>query len=135
MPLFSSASLDQLATCDPRLQRVLTEAIRYVDFTVVEGHRGQAAQDAAYAAGNSKLRWPHGNHNALPSRAVDIAPFPVDWKDGELPHLRFAMMMGVVLVCAQQEGVKVRFGLDWNRNLDPRDETFLDLPHVELDEP
>lgn len=135
MPLFSSASLAQLATCDPRLQRVLTEAIRYVDFTVVEGHRGQAAQDAAYAAGNSKLRWPHGNHNALPSRAVDIAPYPVDWADGEKPHLRFAFVMGVVHACARQIGVKVRFGMDWNRNLDPRDETFLDLPHVELDEP
>jgi len=38
-------------------------------------------------------------------------------------------------MCAQQLGVKVRFGMDWNRNFDPRDESFLDLPHVELDEP
>lgn len=133
MPRFSVASELQLHTCHEDLQRVLREAIKYYDFTVIEGHRGKAAQNAAYAKGLSQLPWPKGNHNGVPSRAADIAPFPVDWKEGEKPHLRFAMMMGVVLVCAQQLGVKVRFGMDWNRNLDPRDETFLDLPHVELD--
>lgn len=135
MPTFGSASTAQLATCDPRLQRVLAEAIKHVDFVVVEGHRGKDAQNAAFAKGLSKLRWPNGNHNALPSRAADIAPYPIDWSEHEAAHLRFAFLMGVVHVCARQLGVKVRFGFDWNRNLDPRDETFLDLPHVELDEP
>lgn len=134
MPTFGSASRAQLATCDPRLQKVLNEAIKYFDFVVVEGHRGKEAQNRAYAKKLSQLPWPKGNHNALPSRAADIAPYPVDWKEGEKPHLRFAFMMGVVLVCARQLGVKVRFGMDWSRNLDPRDENFLDLPHVELDE-
>lgn len=134
MPTFGAASEAQLATCHPDLVRVLRRAIQYLDFSVIEGHRGQAAQDAAFAKGLSKLRYPNGNHNAVPSRAADIAPFPVDWSEGEKPHLRFAFLMGVVLVAARTEGVKVRFGLDWNRNLDPRDETFLDLPHVELDE-
>ena len=112
---------------------MLREAIKYFDFTVVEGHRGKAAQDAAYAKGFSQVRWPNGNHNAKPSRAADIAPYPIDWSNKEAAHLRFAFLMGVVLVCAKQLGVKVRFGMDWNRNLDPRDESFLDLPHVELD--
>jgi peptidoglycan L-alanyl-D-glutamate endopeptidase CwlK len=134
MPSFGLASKAQLATCHPRLQLVLNEAIKYFDFMVVEGHRGKEAQNAAFKAGLSKLQWPNGNHNATPSRAADIAPYPVDWKEGEKPHLRFAFMMGVVLVCAKQLGVKIRFGMDWNRNLDPRDESFMDLPHVELDE-
>lgn len=136
MPTFGKGSLMQLATCHPRLQLVLNEAVKYYDFTVVEGHRGEAAQNAAFNARPqlSKLPWPKGNHNAIPSKAADIAPFPIDWKDGEKPHLRFAMMMGVVLTCAKQLGVKVRFGMDWNRNADPRDEDFIDLPHVELDE-
>lgn len=133
MPRFSVNSELQLATVHPDLQKVLREAIKHFDFTVIEGHRGKAAQNAAYAKGLSQLPWPKGNHNAVPSRAADIAPWPVDWKEGEKPHLRFAMLMGVVLVCAHSQGVKVRFGMDWNRNLDPRDETFLDLPHVELD--
>jgi peptidoglycan LD-endopeptidase CwlK len=135
MPVFSKASLAQLATCDNRLQIVLHEAIRHFDFTVVEGHRGEEAQEAAFRKKATQLHWPHGKHNTKPSRAVDIAPYPVDWKDDEKPHLRFAFMMGVVKVCADNMGVKVRFGMDWNRNLDPRDESFIDLPHVELDEP
>jgi len=135
MPSFSSASEAQLATCDPRLQRILRAAILHFDFSVIEGHRGESAQHADFLAGKSQLDWPHGKHNASPSRAVDIAPYPVDWKDGEKPHLRFAFMMGVVKVCADTLGIKVRFGMDWSRNLDMRDETFLDLPHIELDEP
>lgn len=134
MPVFGSASKKQLATCHPRLQMVLNEAIKDIDFVVVEGFRGKAEQDAAYAKGLSKLKYPFGNHNKYPSEAVDIAPYPVDWREGEKPHLRFAFMQGVVYAAARRLGVKVRFGMDWNRNNDPRDETFIDLPHVELDE-
>jgi hypothetical protein len=117
------------------LQQVLTAAIADFDFVVVEGHRGKEAQNAAYAKGNSQLPWPKGNHNALPSRAADLAPYPVDWGEGEKPHLRFAFMMGVIHAHARRLGIKVRFGMDWNRNLDMRDEHFLDYGHVELDEP
>ena len=135
MPTFGAASEAQLLTCDPRLQKVLRAAIGHVDFTVVEGHRGQVAQDAAFAKGLSKLPWPKGNHNASPSRAADVAPFPIDWSDRTTSIARFAFLSGVILVCAHQLGVKVRFGWDWSRDLDPRNETFLDWPHVELDEP
>lgn len=131
---FSAASEAQLATCHPRLVLVLREAIKYMDFTVVEGHRGKEAQNLAFARGASKLPWPLGNHNKTPSDAADLAPYPIDWKEAEKPHLRFAFLMGVILVCAAKVGVKVRFGIDWNRNLDMRDESFLDFGHVELDE-
>lgn len=134
MPKFSQASKAQVATCHPRLQLVLNAAIADFDFTVVEGHRGKEAQNKAFATGASQLPWPKGNHNALPSRAADLAPYPVDWSDKEKPHLRFAFMMGVVWAHAKRLGVKVRFGMDWNRNLDMRDENFLDFGHVELDE-
>lgn len=135
MPTFGSASEAQLATCDPRLQRLAREAIKYFDFTVVEGHRGEAAQEAAFAKGLTQLHYPHGNHNAIPSRAMDCAPYPIDWSDKTTALARFACMGGVLLVCAKQLGIRIRFGWDWNRNLDPRDESFLDWPHVELDEP
>src|SRR4051812_15777936 len=78
MAKFSIESELQLETCDSRLQRLMREAIKYVDFKIVEGHRGKAAQEAAFAKGASKLHWPYGNHNATPSRAVDFAPFPVN---------------------------------------------------------
>ena len=135
MPTFGQASEAQLATCDPRLQAVLREAIKHFDFTVIEGHRGKEAQEAAFAKGATQLHYPFGNHNAIPSRAADIMPYPIDWSDNTKAIARVAFMMGVVKVCADQLGVKVRFGMDWNRNLDPRDESFLDWDHVELDEP
>jgi peptidoglycan L-alanyl-D-glutamate endopeptidase CwlK len=135
MPIFGTESQRQLATCDARLQRVLREAIQYFDFSVLEGHRGQAAQEAAYRTGASKVHWPYGNHNTTPSRAADCAPYPLDWSSKTTAIARFAFMHGVIWVCARRQGVRVRFGFDWNRNLDPRDETFLDWGHVELDEP
>ena len=134
MPVFGSASRAQRATLHPRLVMVLDAAIVDFDFVIVEGHRGKVAQNIAYAKKLSQLPWPLGNHNSYPSKAADLAPYPVDWKEGEKPHFRFAFMMGVIYAHAKRLGVKVRFGMDWNRNLDMRDENFLDLPHVELDE-
>lgn len=133
MPKFGSASEVQLATVDQRLVRVCREAIKYLDFTVIEGHRGKEAQNRAFAKGASKLPWPKGNHNAFPSRAVDLAPFPVDWSEGQLPHARFALLAGVMLTVSRQLGIPIRWGVDWNRNWDPRDESFLDWGHFELD--
>lgn len=37
MPSFSSQSLSRLTTLDPRLQRVLTEAIKHFDLAILEG--------------------------------------------------------------------------------------------------
>jgi hypothetical protein len=135
MPRFSKISLAQLETCDARLQNIAKDAIAYVDFTITEGHRNREKQEEAFRKGNTKLHWPKGNHNKLPSRAFDFAPWPVDWADKTTAVARFAFVAGVLLVCAARRGVKIRFGWDWNRNLDPRDESFLDWPHVELDEP
>lgn len=133
MAHFGPESEAQLATVEPALVSVCREAIKHYDFTVVEGHRGQAAQHKAFLTGASKLDWPHGNHNATPSRAVDLAPYPVDWSEGQLPHARFAILAGVMKTCADQLGVRIRWGVDWNRNWDPRDERFLDWGHFELD--
>lgn len=135
MPRFSNYSKRQLATCDERLQRIAERAIEVVDFRVLEGHRGQEAQHAAFLSGTSKLDWPFGNHNASPSRAFDFAPWPIDWSEKVTALSRFTMVAGVMLAYAHELGIKIRFGWDWNRNFDPRDERFLDWGHVELDEP
>lgn len=138
MPLFGSASKKQLETCDERLQRLFNAVILYFDFTVLEGHRGQEEQDRAYAKGLSKVRWPNGKHNSFPSKAADIAPYPIDWGDGEDPikaeasRQRFCLLAGFVLATAIQLGIKVRWGGDWNGNLDTRDEKFRDIGHFEI---
>lgn len=108
------------------------------DFTVLEGHRGEEAQNRAYAKGLSKLPWPRGKHNSSPSKAVDIAPYPIDWGDGETPlkaeatRQRFCYLAGFVMAVALQREISLRWGGDWNGNRDTRDESFRDLGHFEI---
>jgi peptidoglycan L-alanyl-D-glutamate endopeptidase CwlK len=128
MPTFSERSLLRLATCDERLQRVMFEAIKHVDFSVLCGHRGEVEQTAAFRAGTTKVQYPNSKHNAYPSKAVDIVPYPVDWRDTR----RFDYLAGHILGIAGQMGIKLRWGGDWNGNDDMSDQSFNDLPHFEL---
>lgn len=132
MPVFGKMSEVQLATIHPDLQRVLRKAIEIVDFSVVEGHRGQREQDAAYAKGFSQVRWPNGRHNKLPSEAADVAPYPIDWSNKQAAVERFVYLQGVIRACAHQIGIPIRQGLDWDGDLDFVEERFRDYPHVEL---
>lgn len=79
MAKFSSTSQEKLLTCHPDLQKVFKEVIKTFDCTILVGHRDQQAQDKAFAEGKSKKSWPDSKHNTTPSRAVDVAPFPIDW--------------------------------------------------------
>lgn len=137
MSQFGKVSLMNKATLHPKLAKVLDAVINDIDFAITDGLRGKAAQNAAVSAGFSQVRWPNGNHNGTKadnysvSRAADLAPYPVDWKEGERPHLRFAFLMGAVYAHARRLNIRVRFGMDWNQNFIV-DESFVDLPHVEL---
>lgn len=133
---FGTNSQLQLATCDKRLQQLAAAALAVgPDFSIIEGFRNQEMQHRDFLQGKSKLDWPRGRHNSQPSRAFDFSPYPEDWGEGQLPHARFALIAGIMLACAAQLNIKIRWGGDWNRNFDPRDETFLDWGHIELDEP
>lgn len=139
MPAFSQTSLVKLATAHPKLQEIAHEVIKVIDHTIMQGHRNKADQDKAFAEGKSKLKWPDGNHNSVPSKALDVAPVyfdagksQIDWKD----LAAFGRLMGAYQMVAYQKGIKLRFGLDWDgdfRTVD-RDPTedFLDAPHVEI---
>ena len=130
MPTFGKTSLERLGTCDERLQRVFKEVIKYVDCTIICGHRGEKEQNEAFAAGNSKKQWPNGEHNKTPSRAVDAAPYPVDWNDSN----RFRFFAGFVVGVAATMGVKIRWGDDWDRDLNLSEHAFKDLPHFEVED-
>ena len=74
MPLFSQTSKARLSTAHPDLQRLFNEVVKHWDCTIVCGHRGKEEQDKAFAEGKSKVKWPNGRHNKLPSLAVDVMP-------------------------------------------------------------
>jgi peptidoglycan L-alanyl-D-glutamate endopeptidase CwlK len=130
MPKFSEKSLEKLATCDERLQKVFLAVVEKMDCTVIEGHRGEAQQNADFENGRTKLRWPHGKHNSLPAKACDVAPYPIDWND--IP--RFVTFSKVVFECARDLKINLRWGGDWKGQGDLKANKFNDYPHWELKE-
>lgn len=128
MPKFSERSLSHLSTCHPDIQRILNAVILFFDFTVLVGHRDKEAQNEAFATGRSGKQYPNSKHNALPSIAVDIAPWPIDWKDRE----RFTYLAGHIKQAANELGLKVRWGGDWDQDTQVNDNNFDDLVHFEI---
>ena len=128
MPRFGRKSKERLASCDPKLQKLFNEVIKHVDCSVLEGHRGKERQNKFYDEGKSKVRYPNGRHNANPSLAVDVTPYPVDWEDRE----RQTLFAGFVLGIARGLGIKIRWGGDWDMDFDVQDNKFDDFPHFEI---
>jgi len=116
---FGKRSLERLETCHKDLQEIAHELIQYMDVTVLCGQRGEKEQNSAFYSGKSKLLYPRSKHNKTPSRAVDLAPWPIDWKDIK----RFKEMTDLVDMIAKEKGIKIRLG---------REFSFKDWPHVEL---
>jgi len=128
MPSFSKISKARFNTLDTKLQLILIQAIEEYDFSIIGGHRTRADQDKAYEAGRSKVQWPHSKHNHYPSKAVDIAPYPINWNDRE----GFVYLAGLIKGIAAAKGIKIRWGGDWDSDNDFKDQSFHDLPHFEL---
>jgi len=128
MARFSRSSKEKLSTCDSRLQMVFREVIKYFDCTILEGHRGEEKQNQYYSEGRSKVQFPNGKHNKIPSKAVDVMPYPIDWNDIE----RICYFAGFVMGVASQLGIQLRWGKDWDGDTDLNDQSFKDGPHFEL---
>jgi peptidoglycan L-alanyl-D-glutamate endopeptidase CwlK len=66
--------------------------------------------------------------------AVDMVPLQtgtIEWN--KLRH--FDVMAGVVLAAAADLGIHIRWGGDWDGDLNVYDQEFNDLCHFEIDEP
>ena len=122
----------KLMGCHPDLQRLVREVYARLpypyDLAVTDGHRGEKAQNAAYAAGYSSKQWPDSKHNELPSRAVDLAAYPIDYNDVK----RQAFLAGFVKAVAVDLGIQIRWGGDWDSDSLTTDQKLQDLPHFEL---
>ena len=134
MPQFSERSRSNLAECHIDLQVIFNEVIKYFDCVVIEGHRPKEEQDAAYAKGMSKVKYPDSKHNTLPSMAVDALPFPIDWKDTDRMKYFAGHVMGIAKLLKATGRIthNLRWGGDWDGDTDLKDNSFMDLPHFEL---
>ena len=120
MPVFSSGSLEKLSTCNPQLIHLFNEVIKVYDCTILEGFRGADRQNYLFVKGYSQVMFPNSYHNRYPSRAVDVAPWPIDWHNIN----RFIELSGVVKTLAKQLNIHIEWGGDWR--------TFKDYPHWQI---
>lgn len=152
----SERDLARLEGVDPRLVRVVKRAaeISPVQFMVVEGVRsreqcminygkGRSANECLakgvpgrYALPNkSKVTWLANPFNSKHCKqgdgyghAVDLLPAPYDWKDIK----PFDQVASAMEVAADELGIDIRWGADWDEDGKPRERGETDSPHFEL---
>ena len=124
MPRFGSRSRRRLKGVDAKLVNVLNATVKIMDITVIEGVRSKERQAELLEKGATKVKY--SKH--MEGRAVDVAPYPIQWKDRE----RFHYMGGIIRGVASQMGIKVRWGGDWDSDGEIKDNNFDDLVHIEL---
>jgi len=133
MPNFGNRSQSNLATAHPELQRLFNKVIKTYDCAVICGYRNQEDQDKAFHSGQSKTPWPQSKHNSQPSMALDVVPWfftkpNIRWEDKD----KFYHFAGYVQAVADQLGISIRWGGNWDSDEELHDQTFFDLPHFEL---
>ena len=124
MPKFGKRSKGNMKGVDAKLQNVFNEVVKEFDCTVTEGVRSQERQNELVAQGKSKTKF--GKH--VLAKAMDVYPYPVDFKDRD----RFHYFGGYVKGIAKSQGVKIRWGGDWDGDFETKDNIFDDLCHFEL---
>lgn len=141
MAKFGIKSNKRLNTCHRDLRIICNEVIDYFDFSVLEGSRSYSKQREYFKAGKSKLDGVKNKskHQSLPfSEAVDIAPYPIDFKQIEKSKARFYLLAGMMFQASEDlydDGIithKLRWGGDWDSDKVFSDQSFDDFPHFEL---
>lgn len=134
----SKLSLSRLEGVEPRLVKVVKRAIQISmqDFMVLEGVRTPERQKQLYAQGRTKpgniVTWTlKSNHFKKPDgfgHAVDLVPFPVDWNTLS----KFDAVSKAMFKAADELGLQIRWGADWDSDGKPRERGESDSPHFEL---
>tara|TARA_Y100000592_G_scaffold27096_1_gene42953 strand:+ start:905 stop:1285 length:381 start_codon:yes stop_codon:yes gene_type:complete len=121
---FGKRSRDRLKGVDSRLVNVLNQLIKIMDVTIIEGLRSAERQQELLKKGATKVKY--SKH--MEGKAVDIAPYPIDWDDRE----RFHYMGGMVRGIAKALNLNIRWGGDWDSDGEIKDNKFDDLVHIEI---
>ena len=132
------ASRKKLEGIHPDLASVVTRAIQLTtqDFSVTCGVRTLAEQKELYAQGRTKpgqiVTWTLKSRH-LPAadglgRAVDLAPYPIDWNDLS----KFDAIAKAMFDASKELGIPIRWGADWDQDGNPRERGETDSPHFEL---
>ena len=131
---FGKRSRERLGKVDPGLRGTLIDALALdiVDMAIICGYRGRSEQDRLYAMSppRTKLLYPNSRHNAIPSLAVDVAPW-INGAPSENP-LHCAHLAGIIQAVGAARGLGIRWGGNWDRDGEVMtDQKFQDLWHYE----
>lgn len=148
MNTFSARSMAHYQKLHPDLQKVADKVLEHRDCAITDSYRGDVEQQAAFDKGLSRAKPGQSKHNRLPSEAMHLVPFPVPVPpDPNLTHQidsaerarqaaaewrEYAFFAGRVLQAADDLGIRIRWGGDWNENDTTVDNHFNDLQHYEL---
>ncbi len=121
---FGKRSKERLKGVDHRLIMILDELIKIMDVTIIEGLRSAERQEQLLKKGATKVKY--SKH--MEGKAVDLAPYPIDWEDRDTFHYMAGMVRGI----GHLLNIKVRVGADWDSDGNTKDNSFDDLVHIEL---
>ena len=135
MATFSKASQSKLELAHKDLQKILNQAIKEVDFTIICSTRTKEEQFKLFKQGRTLKdgKWEKNGptvtnisginkksmHNYSPSLAVDLAPWPIDWERID----RFKKLAEIIKRIAYDNKIEISWGGDWKMK---------DYPHFEL---
>jgi len=134
MPNFSKSSKSKLESCDPELQILFNYVIKYFDCKVIYGYRTKKAQNAAFAGGFSKVKYPNSKHNKTPSQAVDVIPYPIQWKNIDRMRYFIGFVKGIARMLKDYGAMEKEIitGIDWDNDTVLTDQRFNDFPHFQI---
>jgi len=131
MPSFGETSRHRLVGVHPSLTKILFEVVQMYDISIPPsgGLRTEAQQAELFASGKSKtINSKHLIQSDGYGHAVDVVPYPVDWDDSK----RFFFMAGAIMMSAKRNNIKIRWGHDWDMDMDFEDQSFNDSVHFEI---
>jgi len=136
---FSKRSLSNLHGVHPHLVLCAKMALekQIMDFSVISGVRTIKKQKRLVSIGASKtMRSKHLEQNDGYGHAVDLYPYPIDMEEvrnGNWVEVsRFGLLAGIMLSCAKDLGLNIKWGLDWDQDGETLDHNFHDAPHFEI---
>ena len=149
--VLSKLSLGRLNGVDANLVKVVQRAIEITpqDFMVVEGVRTKEQCYINYGKGRTvaqctakgvpaqyaqpklaKVTWLNNplSSKHVTGKAVDLVPYPVEWND----LTKFDQVAKAMFAAADELGVSIRWGADWDNDGNYREKGEYDSPHFEL---
>jgi len=149
---FSKTSQARLVTCHPELQMIFNYVIRYFDCKIICGYRTTQEQQKLFEQGRkfSKGKWiikkpskivtycdginEKSKHNYMPSQAIDVIPYPIEWKNVNRMRYFIGFVKGIARMLLEygQTDYELITGIDWDNDTRLKDTRFLDFPHFQL---